>query len=324
MKNDSRFGECANWVWLNGEMLPWQDASSNVCTHGLNYGTGVFEGIRAYHTVSGTALFRLDAHLDRFFASAATYGIPISYSKVCLAEATLQVARASFMNNNGGYIRPLCWLGAGFSATHHPAETAIIAWPWSMNLPEERSRAGLRVGICPWRKIHYSMLPSTAKGCGQYLSSLLAVRYAWMNGFDEALLLDTSGNLAEGPAENIFLVKDNKLLTNDEKSSILLGITRDSVIRIAQDAGIPVEIRALVPEDLFGADEAFFTGTAVEIVPIKEVNGNLIGTGNVRPVIEHICEIFRGITTGVNAKYSHWLQLVPALSGEAVIPEPAA
>ncbi len=310
IKQDISFAG-SNWVWLNGELVPWQDATTNVSTHGLNYGMGVFEGIRSYKTVDGrTGIFRLDSHIDRLFQSAEIYSLQIPYSKQALVDATLQVVKANSGGQHSNYIRPLCWFGSGISLMHRPVETAIIAWPWKINLPEERVRAGVRVAISPWKKIHHSMLPSTAKGCGQYLSSLLSVRHALMNGCDEALLLDASGNLAEGPAENIFLVKNGKLLTNDETSSILLGVTRASVIRIAQDLGIAVEIRTLTKEDLFAADEAFFTGTAVEIVKIKDVDGKQIGSGQT-PVMEQISGVFHAVTSGVNRSYGDWFQLVP-------------
>jgi branched-chain amino acid aminotransferase len=311
MKQAASF-EGPNWVWLNGELVPWEDATTNVSTHGLNYGMGVFEGIRSYRTADGrTAVFRLDSHIDRLFASAATYSLPIPFSRQTLIDATLEVVKANSRGEHSNYIRPVCWFGPGVSLMHRPVETAIIAWPWKINLPEERTSAGLRVGISPWKKIHYSMLPSTAKGTGQYLSTLLSVKHALMSGYDDALLLDVEGNISEGPAANIFLVKNGKLLTNDEASSILLGVTRASVIKIAQDLGITVEIRSLTKEDLFEADESFFTGTAVEIVKIREVDGRQIGTTEA-PVMAKIRDVFRAITSGLNPVYAQWLQYLPA------------
>ncbi|HKV94714.1 MAG TPA: branched-chain amino acid transaminase [Candidatus Angelobacter sp.] len=304
----------AHRLWLNGGIVPWNAGTTNVFSHGLHYGSGVFEGIRAYKTAKGPGVFRLQAHLDRLFESAASYGMQLPYSKQRLAEAVFQVMEANSLFGNS-YIRPLCWYGAhdlGLTSRKWPMQVAVVAWEWGSIFGEEKTKEGIRVAIAPWKKIHSSMLPTTAKGCGQYLNSLLAAQYAVERGYDEALLLDIHGNIAEGPGENIFLVKDNRLLTNDQRSSILMGITRQSIITIATDLNIDVEIRPLVPNDLFSAQEAFFTGTAVEIVPIREVDGVLIGTPNAeRFVTKRIQQAFQKITTGRNQAYRHWVEHNP-------------
>ena len=307
----------SNWVWMNGQLMPNEKATTSVCSNGLQYGMGVFEGIRAYRQGDGLGIFRLDAHLERLEKSAAAYGMRLPYSRTELQGAIEEVLQANQFDGESAYLRPIFWFGAGMSARYRPVEGAVILWPWPINFSEERSRSGVRVTIPPWKKIHYSMLPSTAKGCGQYLTALLAVQYALMNGFDEALLLDASGNLAEGAAENIFLVKNGTLLTNDENSSILLGVTRDSVITIARDLGIKVEIRTLSQDDLYNADEAFFTGTAIEIVGIREVSGRSIGNAGNVSVTGKIRAAFHAITRGQNERYKDWIHQVPATVARA-------
>ena len=324
-----QFFNGTNWIWMNGQLVAWENATTHVSAHALHYGTGIFEGIRSYKTAHGPCIFRLDSHLNRFVESAAAYEMPLPYSERTLSEAVCQVIKANLLQGNS-YIRLLSWYGShdmGITSRRWPVETAIIAWPWGILFGDDRSHYGIRVSICPWRKIHFSMLPTSAKACGQYLSSLLAAQYALKQGCDEALLLDASGNIAEGPAENIFLVKDGRLVTNDESSSILLGITRESVLSIAQNLGLSVEVRHLTPEDLFNADEAFFTGTAVEIVSIREVDGKSIGTPGCHPVTDQIHGVFNKITAGLDTDYRHWLKLVPTAedSSAAVFPiEPAA
>lgn len=305
-------------VWLNGRMVPWDAATTSVCAYGLNYGMGIFEGVRSYVTQAGPAAFRLDAHIDRMFASAAAYSMSLPYSRGELIDASLQVMSVAGAEQHSVYIRPICWLGVGASARDRRIETAIAAWPWGVWFDHERVRHGIRVTLSPWRKIHTTMLPSTAKGSGQYLSYMLTAGDAFKRGFDEALLLDAAGNLSEGPAENLFLVRDGRLLTNDQASSILLGITRDSVLTLAADRGIPVEIRALSLDDLFSADEAFFTGTMVEIVRIREVDGRPIGDGKGRSLIAELREAFDAVTAGRDERHRDWLQPCPRLAAVGV------
>jgi branched-chain amino acid aminotransferase len=293
---------------MNGELIPWSDATTHVSAHALHYGSGVFEGMRCYETTKGPAVFRLDAHLDRLYASAEVYGLAIPYTQAELTNAVCEVVRLNGFRSC--YVRPLCYLGSRSLGVHPgncPVEVVILAWPWAPYLGAEGLQQGVRVTVSPWRKFQSRMMPTTAKACGQYLNSMLAVRDAISRGFAEALLLDGDGNLAEGSGENLFLVRAGQLLTNDERHSILLGITRDAVLRIAQDLGYTVEIRALQLDDMLSADEAFFTGTAAEVTPIREVDGTAIGRNTPGPVTEEIQRVFFAATSGNDDRYKDWL-----------------
>jgi branched-chain amino acid aminotransferase len=302
--------ERTEWIWHNGQRVPWEEANIHPSAYGLHYGMGVFEGIRAYEAPEGPAVFRLKEHLDRLYASAEICGIAIPYTQGELSEAISE--NISLNNFKNCYIRPIAYLDSGGLGIRSvcPVSVTIIAWEWPHAMNAEKKARGLRVTISPWKKFHSSMLPTTAKSTGQYINSILAARDATVRGFDEAILLDLNGDLAEGAVENIFLVRNGKVLTNDERSSILLGITRDSVIEIARGLGYQVEIRALTPDDLFTADEAFLTGTAIEIAPIREVDGRIIGDGGTRPITEKIQKNFFEIVSGRNPTYRHWLQPV--------------
>ena len=298
----------SKWVWMNGKLIPWSDATTHVSAHALHYGSGVFEGMRCYETTKGPAVFRLDAHLDRLYASAEVYGLAIPYTQAELINAVCEVVRLNGFRSC--YVRPLCYLGSrslGVYPDKCPVEVVILAWPWAPYLGAEGLQQGVRVTVSPWRKFQSRMMPTTAKACGQYLNSMLAVRDAISRGFAEALLLDGDGNLAEGSGENLFLVRAGQLLTNDERHSILLGITRDAVLRIAQDLGYSVEIRALQLDDMLSADEAFFTGTAAEVTPICEVDGTAIGRNTPGPVTEEIQRVFFAATSGNDGRYKDWL-----------------
>jgi branched-chain amino acid aminotransferase len=293
---------------MNGELIPWSDATTHVSAHALHYGSGVFEGMRCYETTKGPAVFRLDAHLDRLYASAEVYGLAIPYTQAELTNAVCEVVRLNGFRSC--YVRPLCYLGSRSLGVHPgncPVEVVILAWPWAPYLGAEGLQQGVRVTVSPWRKFQSRMMPTTAKACGQYLNSMLAVRDAISRGFAEALLLDGDGNLAEGSGENLFLVRAGQLLTNDERHSILLGITRDAILRIAQDLGYSVEIRALQLDDMLSADEAFFTGTAAEVTPIREVDGTAIGRNTPGPVTEEIQRVFFAATSGNDDRYKDWL-----------------
>ncbi len=296
---------------MNGAVIPWSAATTHVSSHALHYGSGVFEGIRCYETEDGPALFRLDAHLQRLYASAAVYGLEIPYTQNELAAAILELVRKNGFDSC--YIRPLCYYGSDGLGVHPrncPVEAVILAWPWAAYLGAESLEKGVRITVSPWQKFHSRMMPTTAKATGQYLNSMLAVRDAADRGYDEALLLDATGHIAEGSGENLFLVRGREIITNDERHSILLGITRDSVLTIAADLGYTVSARALQIEDLLAADEAFFTGTAAEVTPIRELDGAVIGTGHRGPVTEEIQRTFFSITTGRNDRYRNWLQPV--------------
>ena len=305
--------EQSQWIWMNGEIIRWNDARIHVSSHALHYGSGVFEGIRCYQTNDGPAIFRLEAHLTRFYASAATYGIEIPFSIPDMQDAVCETIRRNGFESC--YVRPICYYGSSVLSVHPrncPVEVAILAWPWATYLGEEGLEAGVRVTVSPWVKFQSRMLPTTAKGCGQYLNSLLAVRDAYSRGYDEALLLDADGNVAEGSGENLFVALDGRLMTNGEESSILLGVTRDSVVEIARDLGYAIEVGPLSLEDLMRGDEAFFTGTAAEVTPIREVDGKVIGCGRRGPITEKIQRVFFGITEGRDPKYRRWLHPVEA------------
>lgn len=298
----------SKWVWMDGRAIPWQNATTHVSAHALHYGSGVFEGMRCYETSEGPAVFRLDAHLDRLYASAEIYGLTIPFTREELTEGVNEIVQLN--NFRSCYVRPICYVGSGSLGVHpgnNPIEVVILAWPWAPYLGAEGLKQGVRVTVSPWRKFESRMMPTTAKACGQYLNSMLAVRDAVSRGFAEALLLDSDGHLAEGSGENLFIVREGKLLTNDERHSILLGITRDAVVTIARDLGYQVEVRALELDDLLSADEAFFTGTAAEVTPIREVDGTLIGKRTPGLITEEIQRVFFDATAGRDQRYKSWL-----------------
>lgn len=305
--------DSAKWVWMNGRCVRWDEATVHVSAHALHYGSGVFEGVRCYETEGGPALFRLDAHLERLYYSASVYGMEIPYGREELDEAVCEtVARNEFRSC---YVRPICFYGSrslGVNPRDCPVEVAVMAWPWVDYLGAAGQEQGVRVTVSPWLKFDSRMMPTTAKACGQYLNSILAARDAASRGFAEALLLDTEGRIAEGSGENLFVVRDGRLYTNDERSPILLGITRDAVMRLARDLGYEVETRALTPEDLLAADELFFTGTAVEVTPVRELDGTTVGDGRRGPVTERIQRAFFDVTNGRDLRYHEWLRHVAA------------
>jgi branched-chain amino acid aminotransferase len=301
----------SKWVWMNGRVIPWQDATTHVSTHALHYGSGVFEGIRCYETPDGPAIFRLSAHLDRLYNSARVHGIDIPYTPSELSEGICELIERNEFRSC--YVRPLCYFGSSSLSLHPakcPVEVAILTWPWAPYLGAAGLENGVRITVSPWKKFHSEMMPTTAKACGQYINSILAVREAVSRGFDEALLLDVDGHIAEGSGENLFIVRKGELLTNDERHSILMGITRNAVIQIARDLGYEVTSRALSLEDLANADEAFFTGTAAEVTPIREVDGVLINGGQRGPVTQDIQRVFFSAVAGHDERYRDWLHFV--------------
>ncbi|MEO5859907.1 MAG: branched-chain amino acid transaminase [Pyrinomonadaceae bacterium] len=297
-----------NWIWKNGSLVQWAEATFHVSAHGLHYGSGVFEGIRCYETENGPAVFRLAEHLERFFASADVYGFTIPYTLDELTTAVSELIAANELSSC--YIRPICFMGSGTLGVHPgkcPVEVAIMAWPWGAYLGSEGLEKGIRVTVSPWRKFHSSMMPTTAKACAQYLNSILAVQEAFARGFDEALLLDKDDRLAEGSGENLFVIKDDVIYTNKADDSILMGITRDAAIEIARAEGYSVESRSLELSDLTDADEAFFTGTAAEITPIRELDGRPIGNGSRGPVTAAVQGKFFDVVNGRDERFVSWL-----------------
>jgi branched-chain amino acid aminotransferase len=300
------------FVWKNGTIVPWAEATVHVSCHGLHYGTGVFEGIRCYETRTGPAVFRLGAHLDRWLASARVYGMLWPYALQDLERAVVQVIEANrFLNC---YVRPIAFYGSQTLSVHPrgcPVEVMILAWPWDSYLGNGAQERGIDVGTSPWRKLSSLAIPTAANACGQYLNSVLALQDALLRGFREALLLDDQEMVTEGSRENLFLVKDGRLVTNDERSSILIGVTRDTVLHLAADTGLPVDIKRISLDDLMTADEAFFTGTTAEITPIATVDMQPIGDGSLGPVTANLQRAFRKVTKGSNQKYANWLTYVP-------------
>jgi branched-chain amino acid aminotransferase len=303
-----------HWTWMNGEFMPWAESNVPLSTHALHYGTGVFEGIRSYATKSDgePAIFRLDAHLDRLYQSAEVYGLRIPFNREQLTEAICGLIRRNGLTE--AYIRPIAFMGAetlGIRA-QCSTETAILAWPQMVHVSEQSRTRGARLTVSPYRKFDARVMPTTAKACGQYLNSRLATMEASRRGYDEALLLNIDGNVAEAAVANVFVVKGGTLRTNDDKSSILMGITRDSILQLAPAEGFDVEVGAITVEDLRLADEVFLCGTACEIVPVAELDGIRIGSVSPGPVTVQIRSAFDRAKTGAAPKWNHWLHRVAA------------
>ena len=302
-------------IWFNGKLVPWADANVHVRAHGLQYGTGVFEGMKSYPTADGPAIFRLDAHLERFYKSAALYDLDIPYSQQAIAEASLEVVRANKLE--AAYLRPVAFFGAGTLSVwtkECSVNVAIAAVPTGKYLAD--ADAGVRVTVSPIRKFDNSAIPAWAKACGQYINSARAVNEAQKRGFDEALLLNSHGMVAEGSGENLFVVKNGAVVTNDKDASILMGVTRASILEIASDLGIEARVSDISVEDVLGADELFFTGTAVEVTAIREVDGRVMSGGKPGPITRRIQDTFNQAVRGQLPQYRKWLSFVrqPAAS----------
>jgi branched-chain amino acid aminotransferase len=296
-------------IWFNGTLVAWDDAKVHVLAHGLQYGTGVFEGMKSYPTAEGPAIFRLDAHLERFYKSAELYDLTIPYPMRTLTEASLEVIRANKLE--AAYMRPVAFFDAGTLSVwtkECPVTVAIAAVPTAKYLAN--ADAGVKVTVSPVRKFDNSAMPAWAKACGQYINSARAVNEAQRRGFDEALLLNSKGFVAEGSGENLFVVKNGAIQTNDEDASILMGVTRSSVLEIARDLGIESRVADITVEDLMNADELFFSGTAVEVTAIREVDGRVIGDGKPGPVTRRIQETFNQAVRGELPQYRRWLSFV--------------
>jgi branched-chain amino acid aminotransferase len=293
-------------IWFNGRLVNWDDATVHVLAHGLHYGTGVFEGMRSYPTADGPAVFRLDAHLERFFQSAALYELGIPYSKDALAEATLEVVRVNRLE--AAYLRPIAFFDAATLSvwtSECPVSVAIAGYPTGTYLAD--ADKGVRVTVSSIRKFDNSAIPAWGKACGQYINSARAVQEARRKGFDEALLLNSRGEVSEGSGENLFVVRDGAIVTNDRDASILMGVTRASILEIANDLGIPTRVSTISVEDVYHADELFFSGTAVEVTAIREVDGHVISGGKPGPVTRRIQDTFNAIVRGERAEYRRWL-----------------
>ncbi|MDX1690483.1 MAG: branched-chain amino acid transaminase [Acidimicrobiia bacterium] len=303
--------EPVTYIWMDGELVPWDDANVHVLAHGLHYGTGVFEGIRAYEAKGGTAVFRLTEHMERLVASAKSYRIPLEWTADELSKAALELLRVNELS--AGYVRPLVFYGTG-SMGLNPAgaevKTIMACWAWGAYLGEEGLERGIRVATSSWRRIDHASLIPNAKGTGGYLNSVLAKQEALAGGYDEALMLNAAGYVAEGSGENLFLVKNGVVSTPPWLAGSLDGITRGTVIELLTDDGIEVVETDLVRSDCFHADEAFFTGTAAEVTPIREIDDRPVGTGEPGPVTRRAQDLFARAVRGELPDYDHWLEYV--------------
>jgi branched-chain amino acid aminotransferase len=298
------------FIWYDGKLVPWRDATTHVLTHSLHYGLAVFEGVRAYKTTIGTAIFRLPEHTKRFFNSAKIYMMEVPYTPQVLMEAHREVVRANKLESC--YLRPIAFYGSekmGVSPIGAQVHVAIAAWPWGAYLGEDGLKKGIRVKTSSYARHHVNVTMARAKVATTYANSILANLEATQHGYDEGLLLDTDGFVAEGAGENIYIVKDGKVYT-PELTTALDGITWRSVQEICKDFAIPVEKARMTRDDIYIADEAFFTGTAAEVTPIRELDRRVIGAGERGPVTEKIQSAFFDIVHGRNPKYHHWLTKV--------------
>jgi branched-chain amino acid aminotransferase len=299
-------------IWMDGEFLDWEDAQVHVLTHALHYGTGVFEGVRCYDTVDGPAIFRWDAHLERFFQSGQVYDIEMPFDREEITEATLELIRRQDLASC--YIRPIAFYGyekLGLSPKEIPVQVSIACWPWGAYLGEEALKEGVEVKVSSWRKYASSQIPTNAKTTGTYVNSVLAGEEARRHGFTEALVLNKEGNVAEGPGENLFLVRDGEIYTPSLAEGILDGITRQSVITIAEDLGYTVHDGETISRgELYTADELFFTGTAAEVTPIRQVDNVEIGTGTKGPVTDDVQSTFFDLVEGRVDEYDDWFTYV--------------
>lgn len=297
-------------IWFDGEMVPWREAKVHVLTHSLHYGLGVFEGVRAYETDRGTAIFRLAAHTERFFRSAHILGMQMPYD-----NDTLNAAQVAVVQENGlesAYLRPLAFYGSegmGIRADMLKTHIAIATWEWGAYLGEDGLKNGIRVRTSSFTRHHVNITMCRAKACGNYINSILALQEALSGGADEALMLDTEGYVTEGTGENIFIVRNGVVYTPD-LSSALEGITRDTVIRLIGEAGLDLVEKRITRDEVYVADEAFFTGTAAEVTPIRELDGRSIGNGGRGPVTEQLQASYFDCVHGRDPKHDDWLTFV--------------
>jgi branched-chain amino acid aminotransferase len=298
-------------IWMDGDLIPWHEAKIHVLSHALHYGSGVFEGIRAYETARGAAVWHLDEHLKRLYRSAKLYHTDIPYSPEALVQATKDVIRANGLN--ACYIRPLVIRGygeMGVNPLQAPVNVVIAVWPWGAYLGEDALERGVRIKISSWRRNGQNSLPASAKATGQYINSVLAKVESLKAGYDEAIMLNEQGFITDGSGENVFVVRGGAIATPPIQAGCLDGITRSSVIQIARDLGYEVREENLVRTDLYNADEVFFTGTAAELTPIRELDDRGIGEGHRGPVTKELQGAFFSATKGETEKYQSWLTYV--------------
>ena len=301
------------FIWFNGEMVPWDQAQVHVLTHALHYGSSVFEGIRVYKTPAGPKVFRLTDHMQRLYDSAKIYRMPIPYTRDALSDVCKQLIITNDLMD-GAYIRPIAMRGYGeiglAPRADHPVDVAIAAWNWGAYLGSEALENGVDVCISSWQRVAPNTLPALAKAGGNYLSSQLISVEAKQRGFAEGIALATDGTVSEGAGENLFVIRDGKIMTPPSTSSILTGITRDSIMQLAARQGLTVVEQSLPRESLYLADEMFFTGTAAEVTPIRSVDRIEIGSGSRGPITQQLQEAFFGLFTGATEDSEGWLESV--------------
>jgi branched-chain amino acid aminotransferase len=306
MSMDDRDGQ----IWFDGKLIDWRDARIHVLTHSLHYGMGVFEGVRAYKTDSGTAIFRLAEHTRRLFNSAKIFQMQLPYTFEQIVQAQKDVVKANRLESC--YLRPIAWIGSeklGVSPRGNTIHVSVAAWSWGAYLGEEGLAKGIRVKTSSYTRHHVNVSLVRAKASGYYINSILANQEVTAHGYDEALLLDTEGYVSEGAGENVFIVRNGILYTPD-LASCLDGITRDSVITLARDLGIEVREKRITRDEMYCADEAFFTGTAAEVTPIRELDDRQIGEGRRGPITGKLQSLFFDVVAGRSERYSHWLSRV--------------
>ncbi len=303
--------EKAKYIWLDGKLVPWDQAQVHILTHTLHYGLGVFEGIRAYLGADGrTAIFRLPEHIHRLFDSAHIVQMDIPFSEAEVSQACLDIMRQN--DQKEAYLRPLVFIGDGAMGLHpqgNAIRVAVISWVWGAYLGDEGLRLGIRLKTSSFTRHHINVMMTNAKVVGNYVNSILAKREVTKAGYDEALLLDTNGYVAEASGENIFLVKDGALIT-PPLTSVLPGITRDCVLTIARDLGLPVLEQRFPRDEIYIADEVFLSGTAAELTPVRELDDRIIGAGKPGPITKKIQDIYFAAVKGENPKYASWLTYI--------------
>ncbi len=297
-------------IWYDGKLVPWREATTHVLTHTLHYGMGAFEGVRAYRTDQGTAVFRLQAHTDRLFRSAHILGMAMPYDKDTINDAVCAAVRENGLDS--AYIRPMCFYGAegmGLRADNLKVHVIVAAWSWGSYLGEDGIQKGIRVRTASINRHHVNITMCRAKANGNYMNSMFALREAQAAGCDEALLLDTEGYVSEGSGENVFIVRDGVIYT-PELTSALDGITRDTIFRLADEIGIKVIEKRITRDEVYVADEAFFTGTAAEVTPIRELDGRAIGAGTRGPITERLQSLYFDQVHGRRKQHAEWLTFV--------------
>ena len=298
-------------IWFDGELVPWREAKTHVLTHTLHYGMGVFEGVRAYNTDSGPAIFRLQDHTERLFHSAHILGMQIPFTKEQLNEAQKQVVRENGLSS--AYLRPMSFLGSegmGLRAEGLKVHTIVAAWDWPSYMSPEAKEQGIKIRTSSYTRHHVNITMCKAKANGNYMNSMLALREALDSGCEEALLLDNEGYVVEGSGENIFILKDDGILYTPDLTSCLEGITRDTIMRFARETGLEVREKRITRDEVYIAKEAFFTGTAAEVLPIREHDGRIIGSGKRGPITAHLQKMYFDQVTGKNNLHPGWLSYV--------------